>query len=123
LKPDYYVSNASTVVIGVAASIAYGALAFLVAGGSGVFLIVLLLALALGAHIAAGYLMPAPTAKGRALLDRVEGLRLYLGVAERDELRAMPAPGEAPTLDAQRYEALLPYALALDVEDAWTAKF
>jgi uncharacterized membrane protein len=26
-------------------------------------------------------------------------------------------------LDAARYEALLPYALALDVEDAWTRKF
>ncbi|MGY1425459.1 DUF2207 domain-containing protein [Lysobacter sp. A289] len=123
LKPDYYVSNTRTVVIGVAASVAYGALAFIVSGGHGVFLIILLLVLALGAHIAAGHLMPAPTAKGRALLDRVEGLRLYLGVAERDELRVMQAPGEAPPLDAQRYQALLPYALALDVEDAWTAKF
>lgn len=123
LKPDYYVSNAGTIALGVATSVAYGALAFLVSGGGGVFLIAVLLALALGAHIAAGFLMPAPTARGRALLDQVEGLRLYLGVAERDELRAMPAPGEAPTLDARRYEALLPYALALDVEDAWTAKF
>jgi uncharacterized membrane protein YgcG len=123
LKPDYYVGNAGTLGLGVAASVAYGVLAFLVSGGGGVFLIVGLLVLALGAHIAAGYLMPAPTAKGRALLDRVEGLRLYLGVAERDELRSMQAPGEAPALDAQRYEALLPYALALDVEDAWTAKF
>ncbi|HUH90977.1 MAG TPA: DUF2207 domain-containing protein [Lysobacter sp.] len=123
LKPDYYVSNAGTLGLGVMASVAYGVLAFVVSGGGGVFLIAGLLVLAVGAHIAAGYLMPAPTAKGRALLDRVEGLRLYLGVAERDELRSMQAPGEAPTLDAQRYEALLPYALALDVEDAWTAKF
>ncbi|MGV8940873.1 MAG: DUF2207 domain-containing protein [Lysobacter sp.] len=123
LKPEYYVSNASTLVIGVSASVAYAALAFLVSGGTGTLLIVVLLVLALGTHIGAGYLMPAPTAKGRALLDRVEGLRLYLGVAERDELRAMSTPDAAPTLDARRYEVLLPYALALDVEDAWTAKF
>jgi uncharacterized membrane protein len=33
------------------------------------------------------------------------------------------APGASPRLDAERYEALLPYAVALDVEDAWTRKF
>ena len=26
-------------------------------------------------------------------------------------------------LDAKRYETLLPYAVALEVEDAWTTKF
>src|SRR3546814_6623671 len=29
----------------------------------------------------------------------------------------------SPPLDAKRYETLLPYAIALDVEDAWTDKF
>src|SRR3546814_12376640 len=28
-----------------------------------------------------------------------------------------------PRLDAERYERLLPYAVALDVEEAWTGKF
>ena len=35
----------------------------------------------------------------------------------------MALPGDAPTLNAERYEKLLPYALALDVEDAWTKRF
>jgi uncharacterized membrane protein len=30
---------------------------------------------------------------------------------------------DAPPLDEQRYETLLPYAVALEVEDAWTKKF
>jgi uncharacterized membrane protein len=34
----------------------------------------------------------------------------------------MKGPDE-PVLDADRYEAMLPYAVALDVEDAWTNKF
>lgn len=124
LKPDFYVNNAGTVVAGVVGSIIYGTLAFAVSGGGGVLWIVLLLVLALAAHFVMGLLMRAPTGKGRELLDRIEGLRLYLGVAEKDELRAIRGPaGAAPTLDAGRYEALLPYALALDVEDAWTAKF
>ncbi len=124
LKPDYYVSNGGTTVIGVLASVAYGWLAFLVAGGTGVLWIVVLLTLALGAHISAAVLMQAPTPKGRELLDRIEGLRLYLSVAEKDELKAVQGPtADSPHLDAGRYESLLPYALALDVEEAWTAKF
>jgi len=35
----------------------------------------------------------------------------------------MPGPDAPPVLDAKRYERLLPYAVALDVEDAWTKKF
>jgi uncharacterized membrane protein len=33
------------------------------------------------------------------------------------------APDTEPVLDAARYEALLPYAVALEVEDAWTRHF
>src|SRR5690606_15398480 len=53
----------------------------------------------------------------------IEGFRRYLDVAERDELAAMQGPDAPPTLDAARYQQLLPYAVALDVEDAWTKKF
>ena len=35
---------------------------------------------------------------------------------------SVPGP-DAPPLDAHRYQFLLPYALALDVEAAWTEKF
>ena len=58
-----------------------------------------------------------------SLLDVIAGLKLYLGVAERDELARMPGPDSPPLLDAGRYEMLLPYAVALEVEDAWTKKF
>src|SRR5690606_30674871 len=81
--------------------------------------------LTLVAHLAFGWLMKAPTADGRRLLDEIEGLRLYLGVAERDELARLAKPGGAaePSLDPERYQRLLPFALALDVEDAWTQHF
>ena len=67
------------------------------------------------------FLLRQRTPQGRALLDRIEGLRLYLGVAERDELARL-AHAE-PQMDADRYQALLPFALALDVESAWTKRF
>ncbi|MFA7607898.1 MAG: DUF2207 domain-containing protein [Rhodocyclaceae bacterium] len=68
-------------------------------------------------------LIPAPTQQGRKLMDEAEGFKLYLTVAEREELQRLGGPGEAPLLDARRYEQLLPYAVALGVEEAWTKKF
>lgn len=99
------------------------AIAAAVSGGGGILLIAIIGALMLAAVIAFAFLVPAPTAEGRKLLDEIEGLKLYLGVAERDELARMPGPEAPPALDAERYQLLLPYALALDVEAAWTEKF
>lgn len=65
------------------------------------------------------WLLKAPTRVGRRLLDRVEGFRLYLDVAEKDELELRHPPEKTPEL----FEAYLPYALALDVEQSWAEKF
>lgn len=70
-------------------------------------------------NLAFAWLMKAPTAVGRRLLDQIDGLRLYLGVAERDELAAQ----KAPPPDAAQFHRLLPYALALGVEKNWTDLF
>ena len=56
-------------------------------------------------------LLPAPTKEGRAVLDKIEGFREYLSVAESDNL------------DPAIFEKFLPYALALNVELAWSRKF
>jgi uncharacterized membrane protein YgcG len=64
-------------------------------------------------------LMKAPTRKGRKLLDKVDGFRDYLLVAEQDELRFKYPPEKTPEL----FERYLPYALALDVEEVWGDKF
>ncbi len=81
----------------------------------------------LAAHILFGWLLKAPTPEGRKRMDEVEGLRQYLSVAERDEIGAMAAPSSTsdapPSLDAARYERLLPYAMALDVEAKWSDRF
>ncbi|MDQ3206358.1 MAG: DUF2207 domain-containing protein, partial [Pseudomonadota bacterium] len=111
--------------IGIAALIAAaaGVLAVVTSGGAGIAVIAGLVALMLLMVIAFALLVRAHTPSGRALLDEVEGLKLYLGVAEREELERLQGPGGPPALDAARYEALLPYAVALEVEDAWTRRF
>jgi hypothetical protein len=64
------------------------------------------------------YLMRAPTALGRPIMDQLAGFRLYLETAESDRLNL-----QAPELTADRFEALLPYAVALDVEKPWADAF
>lgn len=63
--------------------------------------------------------LKAPTMAGRRLLDQIEGFKLYLSVAEKDELNLIHAPDKTPAL----FEQFLPYALALDVEQTWSEKF
>lgn len=122
--PRYFVRNLGTIGIGAAGWMAVTALAFIVAGGDGVALVIGVSVLGFFAHVVFGAMLHARTPEGRRLLDQVEGLRLYMGVAEKDELAAVSGPRAAePELDADRYQRLLPYAIALDVEQAWTNKF
>lgn len=63
--------------------------------------------------------LPAYSVQGRRLQDHIEGLRLYLGVAEADDLARMKAPPQTP----QEFAKFLPYAVALDVEKTWADRF
>ena len=65
------------------------------------------------------YLLSAPTVQGRKLLDQIEGFRMYLKTAEEERLKVLNPPEKTPEL----FERYLPYALALDCENEWNAKF
>ena len=63
-------------------------------------------------------LLKAPTLAGRRLLDEVQGFKLYLDIAEKDEIGKQ----KAPEMSIDLYETYLPYAIALDLENEWTSK-
>ncbi len=65
------------------------------------------------------HLLKAPTLHGRAMLDQIEGFRQYLTIAESERLKILNPPDKTPEL----FEKFLPYAMALDVEEAWTRQF
>lgn len=65
------------------------------------------------------HLLRAPTESGRRLLDQLEGFRMYLATAEEDRLNVLHPPEKTPEL----FERYLPYALALDCENEWNARF
>jgi hypothetical protein len=65
------------------------------------------------------WLLKAPTTQGRALLDQIEGFRMYMTTAEEKRLDALHPPEKTPEL----FERYLPYAMALDCENEWNKKF
>ncbi|MDX1380341.1 MAG: DUF2207 domain-containing protein [Xanthomonadales bacterium] len=65
------------------------------------------------------FLLRAPTPAGRRVMDEIEGFRRYLDTAEQDRLDRMRSPALTPEV----FEAFLPYAYALGVENAWCDRF
>lgn len=63
--------------------------------------------------------MKAPTQEGGRLLTEIEGFRLFLKSVERFPMQRPEPPGEHASL----YEKYLPYAMALEIEQAWGDRF
>ena len=81
-------------------------------------------ACAIGALIANGVfgkLLRAPTIAGQSAMDHIRGFKMYLEVAEGADLKRITAP--PPKLTPALYEAYLPAALALEVEQRWAERF
>jgi uncharacterized membrane protein YgcG len=130
-KNRFFQINGGWHLLGVALSIAAGALAialpaaasgfglewFVVTPGGWAAAVAVVLALLVNGVF--GKLLKAPTREGRLRLDEIEGFRLYLDVAEGDEIKLIGAPRKTPAL----FESYLPFALALGVEQRWAEQF
>ena len=64
-------------------------------------------------------LMRAPTVQGRKVMDEIEGFKLYLDTAEKNRLNIT----SEPPMTIERFERILPYAIALGVEKPWSEHF
>lgn len=82
-------------------------------------LMILVIALVALVNIVFYHLLKAPTLLGRKIMDKIEGFKMYLGVAENDQIYSMQEPEKTPEL----FDSFLPYALALGVENRWAEKF
>lgn len=86
-----------------------------------------------------GLFMPAKTKKGTLAKEHILGFKKYLSVAEKDRIEFHNAPTSAkatagrlsfakamagrPEKNPDRFEKLLPYAMALGVEEEWAKQF
>lgn len=64
-------------------------------------------------------IMPARTREGTHIQNRLDGLAMYMGTAERHRLAMLNPPEETPQL----FETLLPYAFTLDCTKTWADRF
>ncbi|HEY2235756.1 MAG TPA: DUF2207 domain-containing protein [Candidatus Angelobacter sp.] len=78
-----------------------------------------IIAAIIGMNVLFHHLLKAPTLAGRALMDRVEGFKLFLTAVDGDRLQTLARPDKTPQL----FERFLPYAFALGVEHAWAEQF
>lgn len=64
-------------------------------------------------------IMKAPSKKGRKLLDSIEGLAMFISVAEKDRLRFENPPDDSPEV----FQEMLPYAVSMGLEKTWCSRF
>ena len=66
-------------------------------------------------NVACAPLLKNYTALGRKVLDEIEGFRQFLMKVEQDRLARL----NTPTLTPQLMNEYLPFAIALEVKEAW----
>jgi hypothetical protein len=74
--------------------------------------------------------LSARTATGVSAKEHIEGLKLYLKVAEADRIKKLQSPdapyaekSSGPKRTVDLFEKLLPYAMVLGVEQQWAKQF
>ena len=117
-KQHYFKTNGLLNLPAIAIVLLTMLVALNVGGGPTPFVIGAIVLLFLTAAFFA-FVMKRPTLRGRKLLDEMTGFTDYLEIAEKEELNLRNPPEKTPQL----FEVMLPYALALGVEQAWSEKF
>ena len=120
LKSDYYKryfrTNGLLNLPAVIVAIISGVVALVIGPSFGIIATIVLMIVTI---VTFAIIMKRPTELGRQILDQLEGFREFLEIAEKDEMNLRNPPDKAPAL----FEAYLPFALALGVEQQWSERF
>ena len=85
---------------------------------------IIIMVLAVPLLLLFAYLLKAPTLKGRKIMDQLAGFKMYLAVAEAEDLQRIEGiAGASPEKSPELFEQYLPFAVALDVEQPWADQF
>ena len=112
-----FILNTMFALPGILLTIVAAVIAATLRGGPPVWIAFAVLAVAL--HLVFIYLLRAPTPAGRKIMDQIEGFKMYLDTGEQDRLDRM----QSPQLTPEVFEAFLPFAFALGVENNWCDRF
>lgn len=114
----YFVKNTKYKVIGTLCSGILLVLGFIFLNGSPLVLFVSLV-LATIISIIYSVLLNQRTTEGRKLQDKIEGLKLFMEVTEKDRMNFHNPPNMTPAT----FEKFLPFAISLGVENKWADNF
>lgn len=121
-RPAARTASTRTVVpIGIAVSLPFVALALLLGRGDGLVATLPLLVSIVLVHVWAANRLPKPVDPLASLRERVQALRTML--VDDAEPPTVASDPDAIAAECARFQALLPYALALNAEQAWAAQF
>ncbi|WP_178124461.1 DUF2207 domain-containing protein [Spartinivicinus ruber] len=114
----YFILNSNYLVLGWGSSVVVVILMALL-GAFPSFAAFVIVGLLLIINTVFSIIMKAPTLRGRKIMDEIEGLKLYLGVAERQDLERQKEPPQT----FEEFEKFLPYAVALGCASTWADHF
>jgi len=123
-RPSAWRWGLPMMLLGIAAFGSFLPIGFYTSSGtwSGLVAALAISLVSIGASVAAIYLLRSPNGMTPAGADewaKVRGFKEYLSVAEKDRLNFSDAPDKTP----ERFNKLLPFAVALGVEKAWAKQF
>lgn len=119
LKAPYIRFNTQFFVGGVTLSLILGLAAFMLAPVTDFYLLIGSFVLFV-INLIFGSCLPGYSQEGQQLIEEIEGFKLFLGTTETERLKLIGTP---PDRTPELYEHYLPYAIALDVEEQWSAQF
>ena len=117
-KKNYFQTNGLLNLPAIAIVLGSTVLAF-AAGGKPSVAVIAVIVLMFVTMAFFAIIMKRPTLRGRKVLDEMLGFKDYLEIAEKQEMNLRNPPEKTPQL----FEAYLPFALALGVEQEWAEKF
>ncbi|MDO5604797.1 MAG: DUF2207 domain-containing protein, partial [Paracoccus sp. (in: a-proteobacteria)] len=123
IPPRRFKRSAGQIVMGYVFSAIFGVIAVVLGAvyfsvGHDMLLLLAVLVMVAGL-VLFGPIMGGPTPEGQRRLDEIRGLVDYIELAEVDRLKY----ADMPEMSVARFERILPYAMALNLEDVWTKKF
>lgn len=117
-KKNYFQTNGLLNIPAIAIVLFTALIAFNIGDGAEAMVIATVVAMFIIMTIFA-VIMKRPTLRGRKVLDEMLGFKDFLEIAEKDELNLRNPPEKTPQL----FESMLPFALALGVDQQWAERF
>jgi hypothetical protein len=118
---DYFKSNSECISVAVIMSLAAGLLAIVITPDFYKDILGILLILLHGVtHIVMANVLHGYSQVGQKFKEEIEGFKMFLATTEAERMNII---GTMPTQTPELYEAYLPYAIALNVEEQWSRKF